>query len=82
MPNYYPIIEKTLYVLSGSNVARTGILLYYDPLLFSDISGSILSGLNSTSSSTVPSSDSITSLTLPDQINCNLLNVTITTSTG
>ena len=46
MPNNYPITEKTLYVVTGSNVIRTGLLEFYDPLSVSDISGSILSGLN------------------------------------
>ena len=82
MPNNYPTTEKTLYVITGSNVIRTGLLEFYDPLSISDISGSILSGLNSTSASTIPATDALDGITLPDYINVNELTLTITTSTG
>ena len=41
-----PIIEKTLYIYQESYIIRTGLLLYYDPLLMSYLQSSILSDLN------------------------------------
>ena len=79
MPSYTQIISETIYVLVEDRVVRTGLLVYYDPLLYSDISGSTLTSLN-TVNDVVPAEDAITALTLPDHINANLMDLEITSS--
>lgn len=51
-----PESDLSLYIYQESHIVRTGLLLYYDPLLMSDLVTSSLSSLNAVDS-TLPSSD-------------------------
>jgi|WetSurMetagenome_2_1015567.scaffolds.fasta_scaffold597963_2 hypothetical protein len=70
-----PETSNTVYILSESRVIRTGILLYYDALLMSDLVFSSLSALNVVNT-TLPSVDPTTH-TLPANINASIQNIVI-----
>ena len=72
-----PTIEKTIYVYQENHIIRTGRLGYYDALLMSDLSGSILSNLNTvTGSEVVPATDPTTH-TLTSGINAIVKDLTV-----
>lgn len=67
MPNP-PESENNLYLYQEEHIVRTGLLGYYDPLLYSDLYDSSLSALNIVDS-TLPSADSVTVLSTISAIN-------------
>ena len=67
--------NNSLYFYGKDHIVRTGILKYYDPLMFSNLSLRILSELNVVSH-TLPSG-SPTSTTLPEGINFATFDLTI-----
>jgi len=68
--------SNNLYIYQESHIVRTGILKYYDPLMFSDLGFEILSDLNVVDH-TLPSVDP-TSNQQPDGINFTIFDLTIT----
>jgi len=70
-----PETNLDLYIYQETHIVRTGLLLYYDPLLMSDLVTSSLSSLN-TVDSTLPSTDSAGSL-FPSGINASSFTLTI-----
>lgn len=71
-----PFVNQPLSIIQENHIKRTGLLLYYDPLLLSDMFYTSLSALNvvnnTLSSSTISA--------LPTGINSIQLYLTITTS--
>ena len=68
--------SNNLYIYQESHIVRTGILKYYDPLMFSDLGFEILSDLNVVDH-TLPATDP-TSNQQPDGINFTIFDLTIT----
>jgi len=67
--------SSNLYIYQESHIVRTGILKYYNPLMFSDLGFEILSDLNVVDH-TLPSVDP-TSNQQPDGINFVTFDLTI-----
>lgn len=70
-----PESSNTIYIYSENRVIRTGILLYYDALLISDLYFSSLSALNIVYT-TLPSIDPTTHI-LPTNINASIQTIII-----
>jgi hypothetical protein len=70
-----PTSTQNVYNFVESHVVRTGILLYYAPLLISDMALKTLTQLN-TINTTLPSSDPASNI-FPNGINAVLLDLTI-----
>ena len=68
--------NNSLYFYGKDHIVRTGILKYYDPLMFSDLSLQSLSVLNVVDH-TLPATDP-TSNQQPDGINFTIFDLTIT----
>lgn len=77
MPVGSPEIDYNLFFhATGSPpIVRTGVLLYLDGVLLSDMSGCSLAGLSVINSTLLPA-DPIT-VTLPDSINAQLMNISL-----
>lgn len=67
--------SSNLYIYQESHIVRTGILKYYDPLMFSDLALQTLSALNVVDH-TLPTTDP-TSNQQPDGINFTIFDLTI-----
>jgi len=67
--------SKSLYIYQEDHVVRTGILKYYDPLMFSDLAYKTLAELNVVDH-TLPATDP-TSNDAPDGINFAKFDLTI-----
>jgi|GEM_PF-4747167 len=68
--------SSNLYIYQESHIVRTGILKYYDPLMFSDLALQYLSTLNVVDH-TLPATDP-TSNQQPEGINFTIFDLTIT----
>ena len=70
-----PTVEKDLYIFVEDHVVRTGILMFYDPLLFSDLYTHSLAELDAIDD-TIPSVDPATNL-FPTGINAATISLEI-----
>jgi hypothetical protein len=70
-----PETDFTLYVFQASNVIRTGCLLFYDPLMYSDLANMTLTQL-STYNPVIPGTDAATNI-FPAGVNAQAFTLTI-----
>ena len=72
-----PETDYTLNIYQANNVIRTGCLIFYDGLMYSDIANMTLNQLG-TYNGTIPANDAAINL-FPEPINAHMFTLIITT---